>query len=131
MTDATAAARPNFDALWTNSRSFAVHLANVKRGEAVPFNWYPYGTMANLDHIAPLVTKELDPLFAPGKRIVDIGAADGDLAFYLESRGHKCDILDNGPTNFNGLAGARHMKRVLGSAVGIIEQDLDSQFRIK
>ena len=130
-TTAPAATRPHFEALRSGAPAFVAYLANLKRDETVPFDWYPYGTMANLEHIAQLVTDELDTLFASGKRIADIGAADGDLAFYLESRGHKCDIFDNGPTNFNGLAGARHMKRVLGSAVNIIEQDLDSQFRIE
>jgi tRNA (mo5U34)-methyltransferase len=130
-TTAPAATRPHFDALRSGAPAFVAYLANLKRGETVPFDWYPYGTMANLEHIAQLVTDELDTLFASGTRIADIGAADGDLAFYLESCGHRCDIFDNGPTNFNGLAGARHMKRVLGSAVNIIEQDLDSQFRIE
>ena len=54
----------------------------------------------------------------------------GTLHSIWSSQGHKCDVYDNGPTNYNGLAGVRWMKRALGSAVRIIDQDLDSQFRL-
>jgi tRNA (mo5U34)-methyltransferase len=62
------------------------------------------------------------------KSIADIGAADGDLAFFMESLGNQCDIYDFGPTNYNGLRGAYFLKERLKSNVGIYERDFDSQF---
>lgn len=94
--------------------------------------WYPYGTLDNLGHLDRLLTgagRDIAAL-AGGGPIADIGAADGDLAFFLESVGFTVDIVDNGPTNYNGLLGARLLKRHLGSAVTIHEVDLDSQFRL-
>ena len=113
-----------------SASSFADRVAQLKKREVVDFSWYPYDTIANLVHISLLETQEIDDLFESPRMFADIGAADGDLAFYLESRGHKCHIYDYGPTNYNGLRGARHMKRLLGSSVEIIEQDLDSQFKM-
>lgn len=52
------------------------------------------------------------------------------MAFFLESIGYKLDIIDYGPTNFNGLRGARLLKERLNSSVGIYEIDLDSQFKM-
>jgi 2-polyprenyl-3-methyl-5-hydroxy-6-metoxy-1,4-benzoquinol methylase len=86
--------------------------------------------MGNFLHIAPLITPECDVLFQAGRNYADIGAADGDVAFYLASLGNTCDIYDYGPTNYNNLAGARHMQRVLGLPVEVFELDMDSQFRI-
>jgi len=94
------------------------------------FPWYPYDTLGNFAHLDRLLSgsrRELLEL-ADGKAIADIGAADGALAFFLEKLGHKVDIIDYGPTNFNTLRGARLVKQAIESTVGIHELDLDSQF---
>ncbi len=83
--------------------------------------------MNNFRHLAPLMDS-VDHIFAGGKSIADIGAADGDLAFFMESLGNQYDICDFGPTNYNGLRGAHFLKERLTSSVGIYEHDLDSQF---
>jgi hypothetical protein len=62
--------------------------------------------------------------------IADIGAADGDLAFFFETLGVKAHIIDHGPTNFNGLRGARLLKETLQTSVEVHEVDLDAQFRL-
>ena len=121
---------PHYDKLCAGAAAFAAHLAELKQRQDVDFAWYPYDTMANFLHIAPLITPECDLLFQGGKNYADIGAADGDVAFYLASLGNTCDIYDNGPTNYNGLAGARHMQGVLHLPVEVFEFDLDSPFRI-
>jgi hypothetical protein len=66
----------------------------------------------------------------PYRKIADIGAGDGDLAFFLENMGFSVEIIDNQYTNFNGLEGARVLKEVMNSSVEIRSIDLDSQFTL-
>ena len=66
----------------------------------------------------------------PYKRIADIGAGDGDLAFFLEKMGFSVEIIDNEYTNFNRLQGARVLKEAINSSVEIRSVDLDSQFAL-
>ncbi len=120
----------HFEKLMNEAPAFSARLASLKAESKVVFPWYPYDTLSNLWHIAPLVTHEYDFLFQPGKRYADIGCADGVLAFYLESQNHHCDVYDYAPTNYNSLKGVAWLKDALGSSVGIIEQDLDSQFKM-
>src|SRR5688500_13064302 len=62
------------------------------------------------------------------KRAADIGAADGDISFFLEQEGWDMTIVDNPPTNWNGLKGAKLFRDATGSKAHIQEMDLDSQF---
>lgn len=94
--------------------------------------WYPYGTMSNFNIISSLLTgpnrtllRDINP-----KRAADIGAADGDVAFFLEQEGWDMTIIDNPPTNWNGLRGAKLFKEATGSKVRIVETDLDAQFTL-
>lgn len=113
------------------SRSFGEELAK-RKGDLAPkeFRWYPYGTLANLLHIDGMLTGKNRDLknLAAAAPVADIGAADGDLAFFLELLGFQTDIIDYGPTNFNGLRGARLLKDASNSNVSIHEMDLDSHF---
>jgi 2-polyprenyl-3-methyl-5-hydroxy-6-metoxy-1,4-benzoquinol methylase len=118
--------RPYFTGLLTEAVQFSKILDNLKQANTdIP--WYPHDTLSNFWNIAPLM-ESVDHLFAGDKVIADIGAADGDLAFFLESLGNKCDIYDFGLTNYNALRGANFLKERLRSSVGIYENDLDSQF---
>ena len=95
-----------------------------------PF-WYPYPTLRNIPVFERLLAKVgLDLLeLCRGKygRVADIGAADGDLAFFLEQLGFSVDVVDNEYTNFNKLEGAQILKNTLNSSVTIRSVDLDSQ----
>jgi len=94
--------------------------------------WYPYGALSNVVHLNNLLQgdhRDLSSLIKD-RPVLDIGAADGDMAFYLESYGCTGEIVDHAPTNFNGLRGARLLKEVLGSSVEIHDVDLDSQFTL-
>ena len=63
-------------------------------------------------------------------RVADVGAADGDLAFFLERQGLSVELIDNEYTNFNSLEGARTLKEALHSSIAIRSVDLDSQFSL-
>jgi tRNA (mo5U34)-methyltransferase len=94
--------------------------------------WYPYPTLRNLPVLEQLLAGGgLDLLeLCRGKygRVADIGAADADLAFFLEEFGFSVDAIDNEFTNFNRLNGARIVKEALNSSVTIRSIDLDSRF---
>jgi tRNA (mo5U34)-methyltransferase len=98
-----------------------------------PF-WYPYATLRNIFVLERLLAGVgLDLLeLCRGKygRVADIGAADGDIAFFLEDLGFSVDVVDNEFTNFNKLDGARILKRTLNSSVTIRSIDLDSRSQL-
>jgi tRNA (mo5U34)-methyltransferase len=98
-----------------------------------PF-WYPYATLRNIPVLERLLARGgLDLLeLCRGKygRVADIGAADGDLAFFLEELGFSVDAVDNEYTNFNKLNGARILKKALNSSVTIRSIDLDSRAQL-
>jgi len=119
------------DELLEHALAFEVELTESKESIAPGFPWYPYGSMNNFVHLRDTFNRfPLTSLMSDDKRVLDVGAADGDLAFFLESLGIGVDIVDYPPTNYNGLEGARKLKQVLGSEVGIHESDLDSQFSL-
>lgn len=117
----------------TASQAFAKRLEAVKASIAPEgWGWYPYGTMANVPALDALLTganRRLLDLIA-GAPVLDIGAADGDLAFFMESLGLEAHVVDWPFTNFNHLRGAKALREALGSKVVIHEADLDSQFRL-
>lgn len=112
--------------------AFRSELAAKKSELAPPDFWYPYDIMSNIWALFNVLTGENRTVFDRfgDLPILDIGAADGDLAFFLESLGHKVQIVDYGPTNYNQLKGARLLRDGLGSSVEIHEVDLDSQFNL-
>ena len=122
--------RPHFEAAKRTAAHFRDALLRIKKESGTEFQWYPYDTLANFEHLNLILPGAYDFLFEPPKSFADFGAADGALSFYLESLGHTADIYDYGPTNMNGLRGARRLKAILGSNVGIFECDLDSQMSI-
>lgn len=96
------------------------------------FQWYPYSTISNFIHFDKLLTGDnrrfLDNL--KGGVVADIGAADGDNSFFMESIGFDVDIIDYGLMNYNELMGARTLKIRLGSSVNIHDIDVDSRFTL-
>jgi tRNA (mo5U34)-methyltransferase len=102
------------------------------RARCGPVDWYPYSSLSNFDVVADLLSPHglrlLD--LSGGDPIADIGAADGDVAFFLESLGMKVDIVDHAGTNYNQLRGVRALAAQLHSSVRIHDLDLDAQFRL-
>ncbi len=97
------------------------------------FEWYPWSILpANvqvLDRLLSGPNRELLAL-AGGGPIADIGAADGDLAFFLESLGQDVDIIDHAVTDETGLMAAAALKQALESSVEIFDIDLDTHFEL-
>jgi tRNA (mo5U34)-methyltransferase len=96
--------------------------------------WYPYDTLRLVGVLETLLANAgLDLMKlcrGPYGKIADIGGGDGDLAFFLEKIGLSVDLIDNEPTNFNHLEGARILKKTLHSNVTIRTVDLDAQFTL-
>jgi SAM-dependent methyltransferase len=94
------------------------------------FTWYPYGTLDNFHVLQTLLSGANRNLLelAGAAPIVDIGAADGDTAFFMETLGCHADVVDYPPTNYNGCRGVRALKSALASQVNVHEVDLDAHF---
>ncbi|MER7078195.1 hypothetical protein SAMN02982929_05378 [Saccharopolyspora kobensis] len=124
----------DFETLRERALAFREDLL-ARKDEIAPsdFGWYPYDTMANIFHLDALLSGPQRQVFdrIAGTRIADIGAADGDFGFFLEAElGCQVDVIDNAPTNFNGLRGARRLVAELDSKVQVHEIDLDAQFEL-
>lgn len=119
--------------LLKKAQKFSKRLNRVKnKNPQKDFTWYPYDIMSNVAHLDNLLTGPNREIFSKlgNERIADVGAADGDLAFLLESAGLPTDIIDYGPTNWNGLQGARQLQKLLHSKTQIHEIDLDGYFEM-
>ena len=117
----------------TSSQRFRQALDKRKEQLApTDFGWYPYGTLDNFHVLNQLLTGENRDFLARVRDglIVDIGAADGDIALFLESLGHRVHVADFPPTNFNGCRGVHLLKNALNSSIEILEVDLDAGFRL-
>lgn len=129
--DKTSSTNLDISHLRSRASEFELALAAQKRqvgGEAFP--WFPYGTLNNLVHLDNLLTgKNRDFSTLIGDLpVADVGTADGDMAFFLETLGCTVDAIDYGPTNFNALRGARLLKEERGSKISIHETNLDAYF---
>ncbi|HEU0273889.1 MAG TPA: class I SAM-dependent methyltransferase [Candidatus Udaeobacter sp.] len=109
-------------------------LWKVKLAQHPESFWYPYPTLRNLKPIDELLTVNGFNLLGLCRgvhgKVADIGAADGDLTFFLEQNGFSVDAIDFELTNFNRMQGIRILKEALNSSVTIQSIDLDSQFSL-
>jgi hypothetical protein len=94
------------------------------------FDWYAYDSLANALHVQRLLNEaklSLFDLIGPTPT-ADIGCADGEFAFLLESLGFPVHAIDYPPSNHNGMQGVEALKEMLGSAVEIHPVDIDGRF---
>src|SRR5262249_45165949 len=82
--------------LVADSEAFNTELLQTKKRLAPVDQWYPYTSISNLWHLDRLLKAGNRDLHAltEGQPIADIGAADGDLAFFLARHGFVVDIID-------------------------------------
>jgi 2-polyprenyl-3-methyl-5-hydroxy-6-metoxy-1,4-benzoquinol methylase len=125
------AAPSDIAALALRTEEFRVWLSEA-RSRIDGINWYLYDILGNLGALGALLGPGRDlASLSGGLPVADIGAADGDLSFVLERElGWQMDIIDNAPTNMNGLRAARALAEHLGSRVEIHDVDLDTQFTL-
>src|SRR5260370_21166468 len=96
------------------------------------FDWYPYDSFANLfylQHLLQSAKLTLDDV-AGGAPLLDLGAADGALSFFLESLGYRVHACDHAGTNINRMQGLRTLATAFGSGIEIHDMDLDGRFEL-
>jgi SAM-dependent methyltransferase len=92
--------------------------------------WYPWASLGAMDVLDGFLGGDVEKLrgLMGNAPVLDVGCGDGDVAFFLESVGRRhIDCIDHAPTNYNRLMGARKLKRLLESDVGIHAVDLDKR----
>lgn len=113
---------------------FKRKLKRIKRTQDTKFQWYPYNTLSNLKIVNYMLNKnkmaDWFDTIPIGARFLDIGCADGDVAFYFESLGYNVDAIDRKQTNFNELKGFYFLKQKLKSKVEIKEMDIDRNIQL-
>jgi SAM-dependent methyltransferase len=110
--------------LIARAEAFSMNLRKVK--ESLPgIEWYRYEILSVFHHLDKLLAGENRTLLSGQGAILDIGCADGDLAFFLESLGFDVVALDHPAFNHNGMRGVRALKQALGSKIEIQEADID------
>ena len=112
---------------------FQTTLLETKAGIAPrDFDWYPYDSFGTLSLLDPLLSgRARFPRSLIGSDpVLDVGCGDGVLSFFFESLGYEVHALDNPPSNFNRMQGARALRAALKSSVRIEAADVDSQFRL-
>ncbi len=118
--------------LLNRSRTFRDSLSGAKQTPPSAFDWYPYDTMASLDHLSPLLQQHF-PLFARALQsgpVLDVGCGDGDLSCFFASFGSSVTAIDNPPTNYNWMNGVRDLRERLSLPLEIEERDVDTQFSL-
>lgn len=111
------------------AKPFGEKLAALKsRTSPGPFAWYPYQSLSALPLLEEMLAGDSRRLLdlAGDQPILDIGCADGDLAFFFESLGRPVEVVDNPITNFNAMCGVRALKNALRSSVTIHSLDIDT-----
>jgi tRNA (mo5U34)-methyltransferase len=115
------------------ANEFSARLQEIKSsiGER-EFRWYPYGSLNNVHLLSKLLKGRFSTLISElsGGVLLEVGSADGDMAFFLESLGFSVTVIDNPETDYNRMRGIAALKAALNSAVEIVAADVDSRFSL-
>lgn len=126
-------AEPPFDMICDKRDRFQERLTEIKtKNPIAPTDgyWYPHHVLGNLDTIGQTLTGTNRDLLRliENRPVADIGGADGDLSFFLETLGIKdIHLIESAGLNCSRLSGARLLKRELNSAVTIHDIDVDHE----
>jgi tRNA (mo5U34)-methyltransferase len=122
-----------FSSLVRKGLRFRRAFENAKRTAGPQnFEWYPYDCFANLfymQHLLQHTKLTLDDVVGDAA-LLDLGAADGALSFFLESLSYQVHACDHAETNINGMQGLRTLAGALDSRVEIHDMDLDGRFEL-
>src|SRR5260370_10879805 len=122
-----------FSSLVRKGLRFRRAFENAKRKAGpLSLDWYPYDCFAILfymQHLLQSAKLTLDDV-AGGAPLLDVGAADGALSFFLESVGYQVHACDHAGTNINRMQGIKTLAKAFGSGVEIHDLDLDGRFEI-
>src|SRR5580698_8840089 len=118
-----------FSSLVRHGLRFRSRFEQIKKEAAPPgFAWYPYDSFVNLflferlRRTAGLTLTEI----AGSSPLLDLGTADGALAFFFESLGFTVHACDHSGTNINRMQGIQLVAAALKSHVEIEDINLDS-----
>jgi tRNA (mo5U34)-methyltransferase len=108
---------------------FSKQLAEAKK-EPLPLqlSWYPYDSMASIDHITPFLQRhfsDFERAFRSGP-VIDFGCGDGDIPLFFASLGCEVAAADNPRSNHNWMAGVRALRDRLHLPVEIHELNADT-----
>lgn len=96
------------------------------------YQWYPYTTTSSIHHLLPVLSRHFDVFrrSLESGRVLDLGCADGDLAYFFASLGCRVAAVDLPASNFNWMRGVRTLGERLNYHIDIHEIDLDAQFSL-
>jgi len=118
-----------------HSSAFEQRLHTIRQESRVDFDWYPFNSLGNFIHLRTLLEQAgLDDFFdrlPKDKKMLDMGCADGEIAFFFEHQGFKVDAIDRAATNFNDLKGFHFLHRYFNSAVSLFELDIDRNITLE
>lgn len=124
-----------FEELRSRAAAFGDRLDRIKAEHPDPpwWGWYPFRMLPNfVEQLDQLLTGDNRRLLEDptDRRIADIGTADGDFGFFLESVGFEVDLFDGGGEAVRDLRllPPRLLKEALGSKAEIHSIDLDHDF---
>jgi tRNA (mo5U34)-methyltransferase len=125
--------RPDIGWIARSAAEYQLRLDAIKQTvQPRDFNWYPYdsiGSLFTLDEVLTGESRYLLEVLDSGP-VLDLGCADGELSFFLESQGCEVHAIDQPITNYNRMKGVRALKSALNSSIEIHEADLDSYFKL-
>ena len=107
--------------------------ATRKQLESNGIDWYAYDSLANFTQLKRLFDEaglDSDTMLS-GSAVLDVGCADGDFAFALESLGARVTAVDHPRSSQNGMKGVRALKSALGSSLELLEMDIDRSFDLE
>ncbi len=123
----------DLDQFMAAAQEFWKKLGALKEENPLPgAGWYPYDSLsavATLQHLLKRDFGLLPPLWK-SEPVLDLGCADGDLAFFLESLGADVDAVDYAEMHFNQLEGARRLRELLEARVTTSSVTLDWYFEL-
>lgn len=115
------------------SRESGCELLNNIKKQHPEISWYPFQTQVKVELLS-LLTDYFDEnqvdCIGSQPSVLDVGTADGDLAFLFEMAGCHVSAIDNAPSNFNDCKGFLAMREFLQSSVEFESVDIDYDFTL-